>query len=136
MATGECNCGGVAFEVDAEINQVVACHCSICRKATGSSHIPVVLVEKSAFRWLRGEDLISTWKKPGSHWQFWFCKTCGSPLPGINGETQMFIPAGCITEGGDTLEITDHIWVNSKAHWEKIGDDGVRHPEGYRSASD
>lgn len=30
--TGSCHCGRIAYEVDGEIDQVIECNCSICRK--------------------------------------------------------------------------------------------------------
>ena len=131
MARGECNCGSVAFEVSAELSGVFVCHCSICRRSTGSNGIAVLVVDNDAFRWLRGEELITSWKKPGADWQTWFCRTCGSPVPGINDETRMFIPAGLISEGGETLEVIHHIWVDSKAVWDEIGDSGQRHSKAF-----
>ena len=132
MVEGECNCGAIAFEVDAELNDVFICHCSICRRATGSNGIAVVVVEKELFSWVRGEYQVNTWKKPAADWQVWFCKICGSPVPGINDETRMFIPAGLITTGGDALAVAHHIWVGSKARWDRIGDDGQCHETAYQ----
>ena len=83
MLSGECNCGAVQFEIDAEPSGIYLCHCSICRRSTGSNGIAVVVVPKERFRWLRGQELISTWQKPGTQWQTWFCRVCGSPVPGI-----------------------------------------------------
>jgi hypothetical protein len=122
MALGECNCGAVAFEIDTELSGVFVCHCSICRKYTGSNGIAVVVVDNNAFRWLRGEEQIASWKKPGADWQSWFCCVCGSPLPGANDTSQTFVPAGLISEGGEGLRIAHHIWVGSKAVWD------VSHP--------
>ncbi|MEM8812141.1 MAG: GFA family protein [Pseudomonadota bacterium] len=133
MAYGECNCGAVAFEIDADLNDVFVCHCSICRKATGSNGIAVVVVDKTLFRWMRGEDQIATWKKPGADWQAWFCRTCGSPLPGINDANRLFIPAGLISEGGDELRVAHHIWVGSRAVWDEIGDGGKCHREAFNA---
>lgn len=133
MARGECNCGAVAFEVDADLKHVFMCHCSICRKATGSNAIAVVVIDNKAFRWLRGEDQIATWKKPGHDWQCWFCRTCASPLPGANDATRTFVPAGLITEGGEKLRVAHHIWVGSKAVWDEIGDAGKQHDEAFRA---
>jgi hypothetical protein len=39
MARGECNCGAVAFEADADLSGVFVCHCSICRRSTGNNGI-------------------------------------------------------------------------------------------------
>lgn len=133
MARGECNCGAVAFEVDATPTDVVVCHCSICRRFTGANGIAVILAENGAFRWLRGENQIATWKKPGADWHAWFCRLCGSALPGANDDTRMFIPAGSITEGGEQLRVTHHIWVGSKAVWDEVCDAGKQHQEGYEA---
>jgi hypothetical protein len=131
MARGECNCGAVAFEIDCDLSGVFVCHCSICRRATGSNGIAVVVIDNDALRWIRGEELITTWRKPDSDWQTWFCRVCGSPLPGINDETRMFVPAGLISEGGESLRVIHHIWVGSKAVWDEIGDSGKQHLEAF-----
>ncbi len=133
MFRGECNCGAVAFEVDADPAGVFVCHCSICRRATGSNGIAVVVIDNDAFRWTRGEGQIATWKKPGADWQTWFCRVCGSPLPGENDETRMFVPAGLISDGADDLRVIHHVWVGSKAVWDEIGDAGRRHPAAFSS---
>lgn len=127
MALGECNCGSVAFEISSDLSGVFVCHCSICRRSTGSNGIAVVIVNSDAFRWIRGEELITCWKKPDADWQTWFCRTCGSPVPGINDESRMFVPAGTISEGGESLRVIHHIWVDSKAVWDEIGDAGRQH---------
>jgi hypothetical protein len=44
MTRGECNCGAVQFEIDADLTDVFVCHCSICRRSTGSNGIAVVVV--------------------------------------------------------------------------------------------
>ena len=132
MTHGQCNCGDVAFEVSTVLEDVIVCHCSICRRATGSNGIAVIVVDKASFAWTRGEEHIATWKKPDVDWQTWFCRLCGSPLPGENSATTMFVPAGLV--GGDSLQVAHHIWVDSKAAWDEIADGGRQHPEGYVAA--
>ena len=132
MARGSCNCGGVSFEIDQAVSDVYMCHCSICRRATGSNGIAVVVVDNERFRWIDGESLISTWKKPDADWQGWFCRECGSPLPGKNDEQRMFIPAGLVSQGGAAMTVKHHIWVDSKAGWDEIGDAGQRHPRAFQ----
>lgn len=131
MALGECNCGAVAFEISADLSGVFVCHCSICRRSTGSNGIAVVVIDNNAFRWIRGEELIAAWKKPDADWQTWFCRICGSPVPGINDESRMFVPAGLISNGGESLAVIHHVWVDSKAVWDEIGDSGQRHREAF-----
>ncbi|MBL8546994.1 MAG: GFA family protein [Hyphomonadaceae bacterium] len=127
MAGGVCNCGAVAFEITAEISDVFICHCSICRRFTGSNGISVVVVDNGAFRWVRGEDKITRWKKPDADWHSAFCSVCGSSLPGINDPARTFVPVGLIANGGENLRVAHHIFVDSRAAWDEIGDDGKQH---------
>lgn len=132
MAKGECNCGAVRFEVDADLEDVYVCHCSICRRSSGSNGMAVVVVPNDSFRWIDGDHHVVMWSKPGTRWEKWFCRTCGSPVPGRNDPERMFVPAGCITEGGEALRVAHHIWVGSRAVWDEIGDAGQRHAEQFR----
>ncbi|MGD8425285.1 MAG: GFA family protein [Gammaproteobacteria bacterium] len=131
MAVGECSCGGIAFEIKGDLLEVFVCHCSICRRSSGSNGMAVVVIDNDQFRWLRGKELVASWKKPDTDWQKWFCRICGAPLPGVNDETRMFVPAGLISEGGESLRVKHHIWVDSKAVWDEIGDTGERHREAF-----
>ncbi len=133
MAKGVCNCGAVAFEIDVPLADVYVCHCSICRRYSGAHGVAVVVVPNAAFRWVRGADQIRLWDKPDADWQAHFCGTCGSALPGPNDPERMFVPAGLIAEGGDDLAVAHHIFVESKAAWDQIGDAGKQHPGAFGS---
>jgi len=130
--SGECNCGAVAFELTDDAQGIFVCHCSICRRLTGSNGIAVVLIGNENFRWLRGEELISNWKKPQHDWISCFCSVCGSTLPVANDESRMAVPAGLLLEGIENLKVIHHIWVDSKAHWDDIGDSGQQHFQAFQ----
>lgn len=132
MASGECNCGAVGFEIEQQTNDVFVCHCSICRRSSGSNGIAVIVVANDAFHWTRGTEAIRTWQKPDAEWQTWFCGQCGSPLPSRNDESRMFIPAGLLTVGAESLTVKHHIYVDSKAAWDEIGDNGQRHENAFQ----
>jgi hypothetical protein len=131
MAKGECNCGSVAFEISKEISDVYICHCSICRRSTGSGAIAVVVVENTVFSWTRGQELINCWKKPNHDWHTYFCQNCGSSLPGANDDERMYVPVGLIIQGAENLKVSHHLWVGSKASWEDISESGKQHREGF-----
>ena len=132
MITGECNCGAVAYSAKTEITDVYICHCSICRKATGSGNIAVTVIRKDTFTWVRGEDQITHWSKPGHDWHMGFCKVCGSPLPGENDGERLYIPVGTLTSGHENLDVAAHIYTESKAGWEVIGGSAPQFPEGFK----
>ena len=127
MLTGQCNCGAVMFEIGKPVSKIYVCHCSICRRYTGSNGVSVVVIENESFKWLKGRSGVRTWKKPDADWESNFCSVCGSSLPGKNDEAHMFVPAGLLPDDVENLEVAHHIFVGSKANWDEIGDAGNQH---------
>lgn len=79
---GSCLCGEVAFEVEGPFERFLNCHCSRCRKATGTAHSCEVIVKADALRWLRGEAFFVRFDLPNARsFATAFCKICGSPMP-------------------------------------------------------
>jgi hypothetical protein len=71
---GGCHCGTVAFEVATPDEvELVDCNCSMCAK-TGYLHL---IVPKSRFKLLRGEDSITTYTFNTGAAQHMFCSVCG-----------------------------------------------------------
>jgi len=72
--TGGCHCGRVRFEVTAPAAISVAeCNCSICAK---SAYLHLI-VPKSRFRLLQGEESITTYTFNTGVAKHYFCKVCG-----------------------------------------------------------
>jgi len=128
---GSCNCRAVQFDVATQITDVYVCHCSICRKSTGSGGIAVSIVNSDDFSWLQGEQFKVTWQKPNHDWQSNFCKRCGSPLPAKNDENTIYIPVDLLDSGNDNLIVRHHLFVASKGSWQRIQDDGIQHQENF-----
>jgi len=71
---GSCHCGAIRFQVEApEDLEVEECNCSICTKS-GYLHL---IVSKSRFRLLRGEDHITTYTFNTGVAKHLFCRVCG-----------------------------------------------------------
>ncbi|MEJ2380636.1 MAG: GFA family protein [Gammaproteobacteria bacterium] len=62
--TGSCLCGSVQYEITGEPKRFYHCHCSRCRKASGTGHASNLIVELGAVRWTAGEELIGGYKVP------------------------------------------------------------------------
>lgn len=124
--TGACLCGAVSFEVSGTLPHLYQCHCSLCRKLSGSASDTATFLDKDQFRWLAGEENISSYKTDTGY-RSDFCKTCGSTVPHLmsNGN-QVWVPAGLLNGEYDS-KVVAHLFVGSKAHWDKIGDDGTQH---------
>src|SRR3546814_8163629 len=77
---GSCLCGEIRFEIDGKIGAAGQCHCSKCRKVSGTDGNAVFYASTAGFRWLAGEDLIERFVVPdGRGWTSHFCRRCGSP---------------------------------------------------------
>ena len=71
---GGCHCGRVRFEVEAPAAiQVAECNCSVCSR-TGYLHL---IVPKSSFRLLQGEESLSIYTFNTGVAKHFFCKVCG-----------------------------------------------------------
>ncbi len=71
---GGCHCGKIRFEVEAPSNlSLDECNCSICNMV-GYQHL---IVPRSDFRILQGEDQLSSYEFNTGVAKHYFCKHCG-----------------------------------------------------------
>ena len=78
MIRGSCLCGAVTFVVDAEPLWSHHCHCSRCRKSTGSAFTSPLIVPKGAVRYTTGVDLVTRYELPETAFMTHFCSVCNS----------------------------------------------------------
>lgn len=123
---GKCLCGQVEFEVVGTFPKLYQCHCSLCQKQSGSSSNTATIVDAINFRWLSGQEHISSWVKD-TGFRSDFCSKCGSPAPNLLRSTpDYWIPVGLL-DNEQQLEVTAHLFVGSKATWDVIASDGTRY---------
>ena len=128
--TGECFCGTIKYQVDGNLKDARSCHCSRCRKAFSSQASSYALVEPQDFMWLQGQERLSSYEgQPGFGLQF--CSKCGSTLCGTHNGQVHGVTLGCLNENPE-IEIGYHIFVGSKATWERLPE-GVTTFEGAAS---
>lgn len=124
---GTCLCGSCHYTITGEKPAAMyLCHCSRCRKETGTIHSANAFFNQAQLLWEKGQDNMTHFKLEGTRKQRVFCNTCGSPLPRQEGTaeegTYVVLPVGTIDD--DTfLEPTAHIYCASRSSWEdKITD--------------
>ena len=132
---GSCLCGGVAFEVVGKTSEIGQCHCSKCRKVSGTTGNAVFYVAAQNLRWLRGMDLIKSYVvSEESGWTSTFCGRCGSPVPHTDKNNKFyFVPAGLLDDDPGHRGFAAHIYVGSIAPWIMITDDAPQYVEGFDS---
>ena len=126
--TGECFCGEVKYQVNGMLRDARSCHCSRCRKAFSSQASAYALLNPKDFKWLSGEDLLTSYV--GQHgFGLQFCSKCGSTLCGIFEDAIHGVTLGCV-DGDPKIELGRHIYVGSKASWEVIPEGVLQYQEG------
>lgn len=115
--SGGCLCGAVRYTVNGEAQRFYHCHCSRCRKASGTGHASNLFVQ-GTLTWNSGEELIRTFKLPeAARFANSFCEVCGSRMPRFIEKVGMvFIPAGSLDDEPD-LRPQARIFLDSRAQW-------------------
>lgn len=115
--TGSCLCGARRYEIAGDLDGVWMCHCSLCRKATGSTGNAILIVPKDRFRWLAGADHGITYALRETY-TVTRCKTCGTPLPAEEDTTNVYVTAGTLDEPlGAGVKV--HLFCASRADWDR-----------------
>ncbi len=89
MIKGKCLCEEVKFNIHCEKLKYYSCHCSLCRKTTGTLSNVATMIDSHLFEFESGTDNIKLFTKP-TGFQSSFCTTCGSALPKQLRNTDMY----------------------------------------------
>ena len=117
--TGGCLCGGVRYVVDGTLRDVIACHCSQCRRTSGH-FVAATEAPKASLRLERADTL--RWYRSSPTAERGFCSTCGGNLFWrADGEESISIMAGTLdTPTG--LKLAEHIFVADKSEYYTLND--------------
>jgi len=116
--SGSCFCNEVSYEIKGNMGIFQYCHCSRCRKFTGSAHAANLFVAPADFGWLSGEASVGKYDPPETkYFATAFCNICGSSLPWLSKSGQaMIIPAGSLdTDPG--IKPSHNIFCGSRPAW-------------------
>jgi hypothetical protein len=128
--TGRCLCTGVRFEIREPLGLMTYCHCTRCRRRTGTAASVQVRIAPGSLHFVRGEELVKCWQPPDDGFAKCFCSECGSQLFSRNPDgTFWSVRMGALDEDPG-LRPAHRAFVAYAATWEPIPDDGVpRYPE-------
>ena len=117
VLTGSCLCGARAYEIDGDIDGVLICHCSLCRKASGSNGLAILKAPAERFRWVRGADHGVTFALRPTY-SITRCKTCGTPLPAETDAQNVYVTAGTL-DAPLGKGVRMRIFCTSRADWDR-----------------
>ncbi|MFT7288971.1 MAG: hypothetical protein ACI87W_003096 [Halieaceae bacterium] len=117
LLCGSCLCGDVRYTVSGTPRAFYHCHCSRCRKVSGTGHASNLFVA-GALHWVSGEELLRRYQLPNAE-RFGnnFCTVCGSRLPiFLESRELVYIPAGSLDEEPQ-YQPQARIFQGSRASW-------------------
>ncbi len=120
ILAGECFCGAVRYAVADAFAYALNCHCSNCRRTTGSAFKPFAGIERDKFRVTDGGNDLMTYGEENGHDAH--CRRCGSLLYSVVREGAFVHVAMGTLVDDPSIRPTAHIFVGSKAPWHVITD--------------
>ena len=127
ILAGKCYCGAVEYTVVDAFRYAANCHCSNCRRTTGSAFKPFAGIERGKFAITKGETEVMIFGQEDANDTH--CRVCGSLLFSIvRGGAFVHVAMGTLIDD-PTIRPTHHIFVGSKAPWFTIDDDLPQYEE-------
>lgn len=108
------------YKVADEFRYALNCHCSQCRRTTGSAFKPFAGIERDKLRVTQGADNLLIVGEASGHDAH--CKTCGSLLYSVVRDgAYVHVTLGTLADD-PSIRPSAHIFVGSKAPWFEITD--------------
>jgi hypothetical protein len=118
MRTGGCLCGAVRYRVDGPLVDVIACHCSQCRRSSG--HFAAATAAPREAVTVTGE--VAWYESTPGKIRRGFCPLCGSNLFWDRmADRKLDIWAGTL-DAPTGLRLAGHIFVADKGDYYAIAD--------------
>ncbi len=122
LLTGKCMCGAVEYSVEDAFEYAMNCHCSNCRRTTGSAFKPIAGIRRERFQLVKGAEAMLIYGNPDETHDV-HCGICGSLVYSVVREgAYAHVPMGTLMDA-PSIRPTAHIFVGSKAPWYEITDD-------------
>lgn len=127
ISSGGCLCGGIRYFVRGPLRDVIACHCSQCRKTSG--HF-VAATGAESDRVTIEKDATLVWFASSAGAERGFCGRCGASLfwrALQDADGWLSIMAGTV-DPPTGLKLKQHIFVADKSDYYEITDGAPQDP--------
>lgn len=115
---GGCQCGVLRYQINAPLEDIAHCHCSVCRRITGGILTTWVTVPRETFHWLGGTP--KAFKSSASCTRY-FCADCGAHLALFTSLSPHTLDVTVATlDEPEQASANRHIWVGSRLPWLRV----------------
>lgn len=122
MYSASCLCGAVQLKIAGGITDIIHCHCSRCRKSSGTAYATNGFVASSGLSVPKGLERIRSFEVSAGKKRH-FCDTCASPLYSSNDKDpgRLRLRLGILDSEISERPIS-HNFVSSRAAWDTFGE--------------
>ncbi len=120
MYKGSCLCNTVKIEISGNIDSIIHCHCSLCRKNSGTAYATNGFIRTDDLTIVNGTENLAHFETSLGKRRY-FCQTCASPIYSSNDNdpTRLRLRLGILDS--DIIERPiSHNYVTSKANWDEL----------------
>jgi len=120
MYEGSCLCGNIKYQIASDISDFGYCHCTSCRKASGSAHGANAGIQRKDLSLSDSSRSLREYESSPGKFRV-FCSNCGSPIYAYLAKTPdlIRIRLGSL-DTSFTKHAKAHTFVSDKAPWEII----------------
>jgi len=116
---GSCLCGAVKYESNSEPMTVAHCHCTDCRKSSGTGHCTHIVIPKVAFAVTGKVEFYDHPADSGNIVSRGFCSTCGSPIFSKNSAMpDMVFPRASSLDDPEVAKPQMVVYASRAASWD------------------
>jgi hypothetical protein len=123
LASGQCLCGKVAFEIDTPARWAFHDHGAASRHAHGAAYATYVGSWRKRFRITRGKTLVRQYEDKAANTTRSFCSNCGTPLfyEGARSPHMVNIPRALFS-GRTGRQPLYHLAIEELQEWAYTGE--------------
>lgn len=127
MYVGSCLCGEVKINLTGSISDIIHCHCSLCRKNSGTAYATNGFVNSADLKIVSGQESLTRFSFKAGRFRY-FCSHCGSPVYSASESdpSRLRIRLG-IFDSDISERPMSHNFISSKASWEDLDADLPRY---------
>lgn len=129
--TGGCLCGKIRYSISQSVQNIIACHCTHCQKASGAGMSHNTVVPSSAYTITSGQPKVYEDTADSGNILFRaFCPDCGSSLYSQREKSpeMMIVKVGSLDDSND-MKLIMNIWTRSARPWSHISPDAENFPQ-------
>jgi hypothetical protein len=122
--TGGCHCGQVRYTCTEAPVSARHCHCTDCRKLSGSGHASNLRLPTRAFTVTGQPKGYAVVVESGNRIERFFCGICGTPLFAKNTGAPDFVAVRASSlDDPARFEPEEVIWAASAVPWDRVNPD-------------